>query len=127
MKRFRSFAHKLLLVLAVVTVSVVFEGCSEVADKTIHGMKGLPIPTIPMRTAKPAEMEIPDTVAKYNYIYFHNNSEWVTDELVSYKVVDGGRNIEFTAKDSSDNIIDCYTSMANVILIHKDESACAKN
>lgn len=127
MKRFLSFVRKSLLVLAVVTVSVVFEGCGEVADKTIHSMKGLPIPTIPMRTAEPAEMEIPDTVAKYNYIYFRNNSEWVTDELVSYKVVDGGRNIEFVAKDSSNNTIDCYTSMANVILIHKDESACAKN
>lgn len=127
MKRFRSFVHKLLLILAIVTVSVAFEGCGEMADKTIHDMKGLPIPTIPMRTAKPAEMEIPDTVAKYNYIYFRDNNEWVTDELVSYKVVDGGRNIEFVAKDGGDNIIDCYTSMANVILVRKDESACAKN
>lgn len=127
MKRFLSFVHKSLLVLAVVTVSIVFEGCGEVVDGAVSGMKRLPIPTISMRTAEPAEMEIPDTVAKYNYIYFCDNNEWVTDELVRYKVVDGGRNIEFTAKDGSDNIIDCYTSMANVILVRKDESACAKN
>lgn len=127
MKRFRSFVHKLLLILAIVTVSVAFEGCGEMADKTIHDMKGLPIPTIPMRTAKPAEVAVPDTTMGYNYVCFRNDNTWVTDELISYKVVDGGQNIEFTAKDGSDNIIDCYTSMANVILIHKDENVCAKN
>ncbi len=127
MKRFRSFVHKLLLVLAVVTVSVVFEGCGEVVDGAVSGMKRLPIPTIPMRTAEPAEVATPDMATEYNYIYFRDNNEWVTDELINYKVVDGGRNIKFTAKSSDDDTIDCYTSMANVILIHKDESACAKN
>ena len=127
MKRFRSFVHKLLLVLAVVTVSIVFEGCGEVADGAVSGMKRLPIPTIPMRTAEPAEVAVPDTTMGYNYVCFRNDNTWVTDELISYKVVDGGQNIEFTAKDGSDNIIDCYTSMANVILIHKDENVCAKN
>lgn len=127
MKRFRSFVHKLLLVLAVVTVSVVFEGCGEVVDGAVSGMKRLPIPTIPMRTAEPAEVAVPDTTMGYNYVCFRNDNTWVTDELISYKVVDGGRNIEFVAKDGDDNTIDCYTSMANVILMRKDESACAKN
>lgn len=127
MKRFRSFVHKLLLVLAVVTVSIVFEGCGEVVDGAVSGMKRLPIPTIPMRTAEPAEVAVPDTTMGYNYVCFRNDNTWVTDELISYKVVDGGRNIEFVAKDGGDNTIDCYTSMANVILIHKDENVCAKN
>ena len=86
MKRFRSFVHKLLLVLAVVTVSVVFERCGEVVDGTVSGMKRLPIPTIPMRTAEPAEVAVPDTTMGYNYVCFRNDNTWVTDELISYKV-----------------------------------------
>lgn len=39
MKRFLSFIHKTLFLLAVATISVAFEGCSEVADKTIDGIK----------------------------------------------------------------------------------------
>lgn len=48
MKRFLSFIHKTLFLLAVATISVAFEGCSEVADKTIDGIKDLPAQIIQM-------------------------------------------------------------------------------
>lgn len=40
-KLFLSFIHKALFLLAIAAISVAFEGCSEVADKTIDGIKDL--------------------------------------------------------------------------------------
>lgn len=58
MKRFHSFIHKLLLVLAVVTVSVVFEGCGEVVDKTIDEIKYIPAQMFATReTAETAQVD----------------------------------------------------------------------
>ena len=50
MKRFLSFIHKALFLLAIAAISVAFEGCSEVADKTIDGIKDLPAQIIRMAT-----------------------------------------------------------------------------
>ena len=62
----------------------------------------------------------PETAAtEYNYIYFRYNNQWVTGKLISYEVVDNGQNIKFTVEGNSD--ASYYTSMANVVLIHKDE------
>ena len=36
MKQFLSIIHKTLFLLVVVAISVAFEGCSEVADKTVN-------------------------------------------------------------------------------------------
>ena len=55
MKRFLSFIHKALFLLAVATISVAFEGCSEVADKTMDGIKDLPAQIIRMATPEIAE------------------------------------------------------------------------
>ena len=55
MKRFLSFIHKTLFLLAVATISVAFEGCSEVADKTIDGIKELPAQIIRVATPETAE------------------------------------------------------------------------
>lgn len=53
MKRFLSFIHKALFLLAVATISVAFEGCSEVADKTMDGIKDLPAQIIRMADGNP--------------------------------------------------------------------------
>lgn len=126
MKRFLSFIHKTLFLLAVATISVAFEGCSEVADKTMDGIKDLPAQIIRMATPEIAETAgsdinmTPETAAtEYNYIYFRYNNQWVTGKLISYEVVDNGQNIKFTVESNSD--ASYYTSMANVVLIHKDE------
>lgn len=57
---------------------------------------------------------------EYNYIYFRYNNQWVTGKLISYEVVDNGQNIKFTVEGNSD--ASYYTSMANVVLMHKDEN-----
>ena len=126
MKRFLSFIHKALFLLAIAAISVAFEGCSEVAGKTIDGIKDLPAQIILMATPETAETAgsdknmTPETAAtEYNYIYFRYNNQWVTGKLISYEVVDNGQNIKFTVEGNSD--ASCYTSMANVVLIHKDE------
>ena len=63
----------------------------------------------------------PETAAtEYNYIYFRYNNQWVTNKLISYEVVDGGQNIKFTVEGNSE--ASYYTSMANVVLLHKDEN-----
>lgn len=127
MKRFLSFVHKALFLLAVAAISVAFEGCSEVADKTIDGIKDLPAQIIQMATPETAETAGSDknmtpekAATEYNYIYFRYNNQWVTNKLISYEVVDGGQNIKFTVKGNS--VASYYTSMANVVLMHKDEN-----
>lgn len=127
MKRFLSFIHKALFLLAIAAISVAFEGCSEVADKTIDGIKDLPAQIIQMATPETAETVgseknmTPETAAtEYNYIYFRYNNQWVTNKLISYEVVDGGQNIIFSVEGNND--ASYYTSMANVVLIHKDEN-----
>lgn len=126
MKQFLSFIHKALFLLAIAAISVAFEGCSEVADKTIDGIKDLPAQIIRMATPETAETAgsdknmTPETAAtEYNYIYFRYNNQWVTGKLINYEVVDGGQNIKFTVKGNS--VASYYTSMANVVLMHKDE------
>lgn len=126
MKRFLSFIHKALFLLAIAAISVAFEGCSEVADKTINGINDLPAQIIHMATPETTETAgsdinmTPETaVTEYNYIYFRYNNQWVTGKLISYEVVDNGQNIKFTVESNSD--ASYYTSMANVVLIHKDE------
>lgn len=127
MKQFLSFIHKALLLLAVATISVAFEGCSEVADKTIDGIKDLPAQIIQMATPETVESVgseknmTPETAAtEYNYIYFRYYNQWVTGKLINYEVVDGGQNIKFTVEGNSE--ANYYTSMANVVLMHKDEN-----
>ena len=116
MKRFLSFIHKTLFLLAVATISVAFEGCSEVADKTMDGIKDLPAQIIRMSTPEIAETVgseknmTPETAAtEYNYIYFRYNNQWVTNKLISYEVVDDGQNIKFTVEGNS--VASYYTSM----------------
>lgn len=127
MKRFLLFIHKTLFLLAVATISVAFEGCSEVADKTMDGIKELPAQIIRMATPETAETAgsdknmTPETAAtEYNYIYFRYYNQWVTGKLINYEVVDGGQNIKFTVEGNSE--ANYYTSMANVVLMHKDEN-----
>ena len=127
MKRFLSFIHKTLFLLAVTTISVAFEGCSEVADKTIDGIKELPAQIIQVATPETAETAgsdknmTPETATtEYNYIYFRYNNQWVTNKLISYEVVDGEQNIKFTIEGNSE--ASYYTSMTNVVLMHKDEN-----
>lgn len=127
MKQFLSFIHKALLLLAVATISVAFEGCSEVADKTMDGIKDLPAQIIQMATPETVESVgseknmTPETAAtEYNYIYFRYNNQWVTNKLISYEVVDSGQNIKFTVEGNS--VANYYTSMTNVVLMHKDEN-----
>lgn len=90
MKRFLSFIHKTLFLLAVATISVAFEGCSEVADKTMDGIKELPAQIIRMATPETAETAgsdknmTPETAAtEYNYIYFRYYNQWVTGKLIN--------------------------------------------
>lgn len=127
MKQFISFVHKALFLLAVAAISVAFEGCSEVADKTMDGIKDLPAQIIQMATPETVESVgseknmTPETAAtEYNYIYFRYNNQWVTGKLINYEVVDDGQNIKFTVKGNS--VASYYTSMANVVLMHKDEN-----
>lgn len=122
----KRFIHKALFLLAVATISVAFEGCSEVADKTIDGIKDLPAQIIRMATPETAEtagsdinMTTETAATEYNYIYFRYNNQWVTGKLISYEVVDDGKNIKFTVEGNSE--ASYYTSMANVVLMHKDE------
>ena len=126
MMQFLSFVHKALFLLSVAAISVAFEGCSEVADKTIDGIKDLPAQIIQMATPEIAETVgseknmTPETAAtEYNYIYFRYNNQWVTGKLISYEVVDDGKNIKVTVEGNSE--ASYYTSMANVVLMHKDE------
>lgn len=56
----------------------------------------------------------------YNLQYFRYNNQWVTNKLISYEVVDDGQNIKFTVEGNS--VASYYTSMANVVLMHKDEN-----
>lgn len=129
----KRFIHKALFLLAVATISVAFEGCSEVADKTIDGIKDLRAQIIRMATPETAETAgsdinmTPETAAtEYNYIYFRYNNQWVTGKLISYEVVDDGKNIKFTVEGNSE--ASYYTSMANVVLMHKDEdNTCTQN
>lgn len=127
MKRFLSFIHKALFLLAVAAISVAFEGCSEVADKTIDGIKDLPAQIIQLATPETAETAgsdvnmTPETAAtEYNYVYFRYNNQWVTGKLISYEIVDDGQNIKFAVEGNSE--ASYYTSMANVVLIRKDEN-----
>ena len=127
MKQFISFVHKALFLLAVAAISVAFEGCSEMADKTMDGIKDLPAQIIQMATPETVESVgseknmTPETAAtEYNYIYFRYNNQWVTNKLISYEVVDDGQNIKFTVEGNS--VASYYTSMANVVLMHKDEN-----
>ena len=63
----------------------------------------------------------PETAAtEYNYIYFRYYNQWVTGKLINYEVVDGWQNIKFTVEGNSE--ASYYTSMANVVLMHKDEN-----
>lgn len=127
MKRFLSFIHKTLFLFAVATISIAFEGCSEVADKTMDGIKDLPAQIIRMATPETAESVgsdinmTPETAAtEYNYVYFRYNNRWVTGKLISYEVVDDGQNIKFTLEG---NMKACYyTSMANVVLMYRNEN-----
>lgn len=122
-----SLVHPQSTLLAIAAISVAFEGCSEVADKTIDGIKDLPAQIIRMATPDIAETVgseknmTPETATtEYNYIYFRYNNQWVTNKLISYEVVDDGQNIKFTVEGNSD--ASYYTSMANVVLMHKDEN-----
>lgn len=90
-------------------------------------LKDLPAQIIRMATPEIAETVgseknmTPETAAtEYNYIYFRYNNQWMTNKLISYEVVDDGQNIKFTVEGNS--VASYYTSMANVVLMHKDEN-----
>ena len=90
-------------------------------------LKDLPAQIIQMATPDTVESVgseknmTPEAAAtEYNYIYFRYNNQWVTGKLINYEVVDGGQNIKFTVKGN--NVASYYTSMANVVLMHKDEN-----
>lgn len=90
-------------------------------------LKDLPAQIIRMATPEIAEtvgseknMTAETAATEYNYIYFRYNNQWVTNKLISYEVVDGGQNIKFTVEGNS--VASYYTSMANVVLMHKDEN-----
>lgn len=119
--------------VTVVVISVAFEGCGEVADKTIDEIKDIPAQMFATReTAETAqvdtEMTSPESAAtEYNYIYYRHNNQWVTSRLVSYEVVDNGQNIKFEVDSTMSADQYYYTSMANVMLIHRDESSTQTN
>lgn len=119
--------------ITVVVISVAFEGCGEMADKTIDEIKGIPAQMFATReTAEiakvDAEMTSPESAAtEYNYIYYRHNNQWVTSRLVSYEVVDNGQNIKFEVDSTMSADRYYYTSMANVMLIHRDESSTQTN
>lgn len=119
--------------VTVVVIAVAFEGCGEVADKTIDEIKGIPAQMFATReTAETSqadtEMTSPESAAtEYNYIYYRHNNQWVTSRLVSYEVVDNGQNIKFEADSTMSADRYYYTSMANVMLIHRDEASTQTN
>lgn len=119
--------------ITVVVISVAFEGCGEMADKTIDEIKGIPAQMFATReTAEiakvDAEMTSPESAAtEYNYIYYRHNNQWVTSRLVGYEVVDNGQNIKFEVDSTMSADRYYYTSMANVMLIHRDESSTQTN
>ena len=113
--------------VTVVVIAVAFEGCGEVADKTIDEIKDIPAQMFATReTAETAQVDAeitsPESAAtEYNYIYYRHNNQWVTSRLVSYEVVDNGQNIKFEVDSTMSADRYYYTSMANVMLIHRDE------
>lgn len=127
LKKFLSFVRKALFMVTVVVIAVAFEGCGEVADKTIDEIKYIPAQMFTTReTAETAQtnkrITSPESaVTEYNYIYFRHNNQWVTSRLVSYEVVDNGQNIKFEVDSTMSADRYYYTSMANVMLIHRDE------
>lgn len=119
--------------ITVVVISVAFEGCGEVADKTIDEIKYIPAQMFATReTAETvqvdAEITSPESAAtEYNYIYYRHNNQWVTSRLVSYEVVDNEQNIKFEVDSTMSADRYYYTSMANVMLIHRDEASTQTN
>lgn len=119
--------------VTVVVIAVAFEGCGEVADKTIDEIKDIPAQMFATRetteTAQvDAEMTSPESAAtEYNYIYYRHNNQWVTSRLVSYEVVDNGQNIKFEVDSMMSADRYYYTSMANVMLIHRNEASTQTN
>lgn len=119
--------------ITVVVISVAFEGCGEVADKTIDEIKYIPVQMFATReTAETvqvdAEITSPESAAtEYNYIYYRHNNQWVTSRLVSYEVVDNEQNIKFEVDSTMSADRYYYTSMANVMLIHRDEASTQTN
>lgn len=119
--------------VTVVVIAVAFEGCGEVADKTIDEIKDIPAQMFATReTAETAqvdaEMTSPESAAtEYNYIYYRHNNQWVTSRLVSYEVVDNGQNIKFEVDSMMSADRYYYTSMANVMLIHRNEASTQTN
>lgn len=119
--------------ITVVVISVAFEGCGEVADKTIDEIKYIPAQMFATReTAETvqvdAEITSPESAAtEYNYIYYRHNNQWVTSRLVSYEVVDNEQNIKFEVDSTMSADRYYYTSMANVMLIHCDEASTQTN
>ena len=113
--------------VTVVVIAVAFEGCGEVADKTIDEIKYIPAQMFTTReTAETAQTDeritSPESAAtEYNYIYYRHNNQWVTSRLVSYEVADNGQNIKFEVDSTMSADRYYYTSMANVMLIHRDE------
>lgn len=124
LKKFLSFVRKALFMVTVVVITVAFEGCGEVADKTIDEIKYIPAQMFTTReTAETAQtVTSPESAAtEYNYIYYRHNNQWVTSRLVSYEVADNGQNIKFEVDSTMSADRYYYTSMANVMLIHRDE------
>ena len=119
--------------VTVVVTAVAFEGCGEVADKTIGEIKDIPAQMFATReTAETAQVDAeitsPESAAtEYNYIYYRHNNQWVTSRLVSYEVVDNGQNIKFEVNSTMSTDRYYYTSMANVMLIHHDEASTQTN
>lgn len=119
--------------ITVVVISVAFEGCGEVADKTIDEIKDIPAQMFATReTAETVQVDTkmtsPESAAtEYNYIYYRHNNQWVTSRLVSYEVVDNGQNIKFEVDSAMSADRYYYTSMANVMLIHRDEANTQTN
>lgn len=119
--------------ITVGVISVAFEGCGEVADKTIDEIKYIPAQMFATReTAETvqvdAEITSPESAAtEYNYIYYRHNNQWVTSRLVSYEVVDNEQNIKFEVDSTMSADRYYYTSMANVMLIHRDEASTQTN
>ena len=125
LKKFLSFVRKALFMVTVVVITVAFEGCGEVADKTIDEIKYIPAQMFTTRetaeTAQTDERITSPESAAYNYIYYRHNNQWVTSRLVSYEVADNGQNIKFEVDSTMSADRYYYTSMANVMLIHRDE------
>ena len=127
LKKFLSFVRKALFMVTVVVIAVAFEGCGEVADKTIDEIKYIPAQMFTTReteeTAQTDErITSPESAAtEYNYIFYRHSNQWVTSLLVSYEVVDNGQNIKFEVDSTMSADRYYYTSMANVMLIHRDK------